>query len=56
MDERVILCSNDGCIHNSGSGYYGLCQHPDYRVLLNTNGDRSYFEKCFLMEVTPDAD
>lgn len=32
MEKCIVHCSNGNCKHNSGSGYYGLCKHPE-----NTN-------------------
>lgn len=51
----VTLCSAD-CIHNSGYGYYCLCNHPDKQDQVPYGGiDRYYVDGCPLREVKPDV-
>ena len=47
----VTLCSAD-CIHNSGYGYYCVCNHPAKQDRVPYSGiDRYYVEGCPLKEV-----
>lgn len=48
----AILCMDSACKHNSGGGYYGVCNHPMLETPQYFGGvDRIYRETCDLKEV-----
>lgn len=45
-----VLCSAH-CIHNDGTGYYNICNHPKAQNILPYGGiDRLYTGDCELKE------
>lgn len=45
-----VLCTAH-CKHNSGDGYYNLCEHEHFKNMSMYGGiDRRYVESCALKE------
>lgn len=45
-DKCTILCADSLCIHNRGSGYYGVCNNPDFNKTVYSGIDRMYMNTC----------
>mgnify|MGYP006985821153 CR=1 FL=1 len=47
----VYLCTETGCKHNAGGGYYGVCHHPITEIDRYVGGiNRFYKSGCDLCE------
>lgn len=52
-DKCVILCADHLCIHNSGSGYYGVCIDPELTTTGYCGIDRVYRNTCLRRQTPP---
>ena len=51
MNMTKILCLASKCVHRSGEGYYGICEHPASKQIVPYGGiTRFYTERCDLYE------
>ena len=52
-DKFTVLCADHLCIHNSCSGYYGICALSALTVGTYAGIDRSYVNTCHKREAIP---
>lgn len=45
-DKCTVHCADHLCVHNSGSGYYGVCNNPELDKTIYCGIDRMYMNTC----------
>ena len=45
-DKSTVLCADQLCVHNSGGGYYGVCNNPERTTTIYCGIDRMYMSTC----------